>query len=327
MNKSEIGSGLLLGMAALAAAVFLAEPARAQVGLDEDLFGTSSYVSPGNASPRAVKIEADDSSEFGGVDYPTPVPVAIENVNLLSTDYFFPAGSSCGGGSPRFVLALQGGGHINVYIGPPPNYTLCPDSVWANTGNLLTPASLVDTQNAGGTFYEPWATAQTRLAGRIVEEIFIVTDTFAGPRTTIIDNTNVNGTLYQYEEASFYVDHYTCYDAQEVTRFQQRNVTLDDQFGPPDTMKVRKPTSLCTPVDKNGEGINFAPFHLVCYDVDENDSANVIVEVTNQFGEQKLRVKNRQTLCVPSTKEIISKGPPDHHHGHHWWWWRNRRGH
>jgi hypothetical protein len=186
--------------------VLIASSGAAQtVASDEQLFGTASYVTPGNASPRAVKIEADVTTEFGGVSYPTPVPVKIEDLDQLSTDFMFPAGSTCGGGSPRFVLRIaelpENQNQINVYIGPPPNYVGCPAGVWTNTGNLLTPASLVDSsQTTGGTFYEPWADTQVRLAGLTVSRIFVVTDTFAGPRTVIVDNTNVNDTLYTYDQ-------------------------------------------------------------------------------------------------------------------------------
>jgi hypothetical protein len=186
------------------AAMLVGSSAMAQpVASDEQLFGAASYVIPGNASPRAVMIEADVPGEFGGVNYPTPVPVKIEDLDFLSTDYMFPTGSTCGGGAPRFVLRIMGlpagSNQISVYIGPPPSYTGCPAGVWSNTGNLLTPVSLVDASQTGGPFYEPWAATQTRLAGSIVSRIFLVTDTFAGPRTTIADNTNVNNILYTYD--------------------------------------------------------------------------------------------------------------------------------
>jgi hypothetical protein len=77
-------------------------------------------------------------------------------------------------------------------------------NVW-NTGNLLTAASLVDTsQLPGGTFYDTWATAQTRYNGQIVTDIFLESDNGPGSgglgsQTVLIDNTDVNGTLYDYE--------------------------------------------------------------------------------------------------------------------------------
>jgi hypothetical protein len=74
--------------------------------------------------------------------------------------------------------------------------------VWTNTGNLLTPASLVDASEYGGSFYETWANVQAQFSGQIVTDISIVSDTFAGPRTVLIDNTDVNGTIYDYESTN-----------------------------------------------------------------------------------------------------------------------------
>jgi len=74
---------------------------------------------------------------------------------------------------------------------------------WQNTGNLLTPASLVDASQYGGTFYEPWSAAQTQFSGQTVTDIFLVSDNGpSGTQPVQIDNTNVNGTLYTYEPTS-----------------------------------------------------------------------------------------------------------------------------
>jgi hypothetical protein len=59
----------------------------------------------------------------------------------------------------------------------------------------------VDTsQLPGGTFYDPWGAAQARYSGKIVTDIFVVSDYGpTGSQTVLIDNTNVNGTVYDYE--------------------------------------------------------------------------------------------------------------------------------
>jgi hypothetical protein len=181
----------------------------AAVGTGFSLFGQASYVSPGHNSNRAVKLVADaNAGIFSGIDFSVPSGLTINNLNTLSTDYDFTAGS-CAGGSPRFGIQLAGfSGTIFVYIGPPPNYTGCPPNAWANTGNLLTPASLVDdSQLSGGTFYDSWAAAQARYSGKMVTDIFLVSDNGPGPgglgsQTVLIDNTNVNGTTYDYEPTS-----------------------------------------------------------------------------------------------------------------------------
>ena len=157
--------------------------ALAAVGIGYTLFGSATYVSPGDNSNRAVKLVSDatvNPAVYSGIDFAVSANLTIDDLNTLSTDYEFIA-SSCAAGSPRFgiQLAAYPGKTIFVYIGPPPSYTGCPMNVWTNTGNLLTAASLVDTsQLPGGTFYDTWATAQTRYSGQIVTDIFLVSDKF-----------------------------------------------------------------------------------------------------------------------------------------------------
>jgi len=193
----------------VSALIIAAVSAIAAVGSGFTLFGGATYVMPGNASNRAVKLVADaNAGTFSGVDFAVSPSLTINSLNDLSTDYKFTAGS-CALGSPRFGIQLAGfPGTIFVYIGPPPNYAGCPPNVWNNTGNLLTPASLVDTsQLPGGAFYDPWAAAQARYGGRQVTDIFVVSDngpstTGLGSQTVLIDNTDVNGATYTYEPDS-----------------------------------------------------------------------------------------------------------------------------
>jgi hypothetical protein len=87
-------------------------------------------------------------------------------------------------------------------IGPPPNYTDCPENVWVTTGNLATPASFVDTsQLPGGTFYDTFATAQAKYGSEIVTGIQLVTDGAwkVGTQTVLVDNVMINNTTYTFE--------------------------------------------------------------------------------------------------------------------------------
>jgi hypothetical protein len=193
----------------LGAVITVATSAIAATGSGYTFFGGASYVMPGHNSNRAVKLVADGNAGiYSGVDYAVSSSLTINTLNDLSTDYNFTAGS-CAAGSPRFGIQLAGfSGTIFVYIGPPPNYTGCPANVWTNTGELLTPASLVDTsQLPGGNFYDTWAAAQARYSGKQVTDIFLVSDNGPGPgglgsQTVLIDNTDVNGTVYDYEPNS-----------------------------------------------------------------------------------------------------------------------------
>jgi hypothetical protein len=182
-------------------------PTLAAVGIGYSLFGDATYVPPGNNSNRAVQLVSDaNTGVYSGIDFAVPANLPINDLNTLSTDYKFAA-ASCALGSPRFgiTLATNANAAIFVYIGPPPNYTGCPPNVWANTGNLLTPASLVDATQYGGVFYESWSAAQAQFSGQAVTDIFLVSDNGPAPgysQTVLIDNTDVNGTLYDYEFTS-----------------------------------------------------------------------------------------------------------------------------
>lgn len=192
---------IILGLCAAVGANY----ATAATGSGYTLFGSASYVMPGDASNRAVKLVADSTTGvYSGIDFAVTPGLTINNLNTLSTDYNFTA-ATCGLGSPRFGITLAGYPNkaIFVYIGPPPNYTACPQNVWTNTGNLLTPTSLVDASQLGGQFFEPWSAVQAQFSDRLVTGIFLVSDN--GPsnsQTVLIDNTNVNGTTYTYEPNS-----------------------------------------------------------------------------------------------------------------------------
>ena len=191
------------------AALICSVPAIAATGSGYTLFGSATYVMPGHNSNRAVQLVSDANAQiFSGIDFAVPANLTIDDLNQLSTDYNFTA-ASCANGSPRFGITLAG--HPNqtifVYIGPPPSYTGCPANTWTNTGNLLTPASLVDASQLGGTFYEPWAAVQAQFTGQQVTDIFLVSDNGPGTgglgsQTVLIDNTNVNGVIYNYEPTS-----------------------------------------------------------------------------------------------------------------------------
>jgi hypothetical protein len=193
----------LIGAAVIA---FINVPAMADVGTGYTLFGDAAYVSPGNASNRAVKLTSDTTTQVGGIDFGVPAGLAIQDLTLLRTDYKFPVGVSCNGGAPRFQIQLDAypDKNIFVYLGPYPNYTSCPSNVWISSGNLLTDGAHVDTtQLPGGTYNDTWAAAKARYAGSNVTDIVVVTDNFdASSNTVLIDNTNINLSVYTYEFTS-----------------------------------------------------------------------------------------------------------------------------
>ena len=170
------------------------------------LFGDATLFHPGNSSPTAVQLRSSTSvsPSYGGIDFDVPAGTTFADVQNLATDYNFTA-ASCAGGAPRFQINVDGV-NVFVYIGPPPNYTNCPQNVWLNTTNLATPASFVDTsQLPGGTFYDTFAAADVKYGSHHVTGVQLVTDgSFAvagGTQTVLVDNVVINSTTYTFESA------------------------------------------------------------------------------------------------------------------------------
>ena len=89
------------------------------------LEGDATIVSPGNASESAVQVRSDATYPISGVNFVIPEGTTFADLTVLSTDYMFEADDSCGGGSPRFQIAVQDAtgttsGNIQAYIGPAP---------------------------------------------------------------------------------------------------------------------------------------------------------------------------------------------------------------
>lgn len=171
-----------------------------------NLFGTAIPVHPGNASNTAIQLSSVGLLTSGGINFDetsvTPPVTTLSTLQVLSTDYMFTAGS-CGGGSPRFQINVDGK-NIFVYIGPPPNYTGCAANVWLNTGDLLEAALFVDTsQLPGGTFYDTWASALIKYGTHTVTGIQLVADggwaVAGGTQTVQVDNVMINTTLFTFE--------------------------------------------------------------------------------------------------------------------------------
>ncbi len=102
------------------------------------------------------------------------------------------------------------------------------------------------------------------------------------------------------------LDHFKCHKGR--ARFQQRVVTLEDQFTPAIVI-VQRPERLCNPVDKNDEGISDETAHLTCYKTRNKrgtppfEPRDVLVE--NQFGVQRLSLNDSQRICVPAEKNGV----------------------
>lgn len=174
----------------------------------ETLFGEAMYVEPGNASFRAVETTSDADPGFGGIDFEIPEGTTFADLDTLSTDYMLTEGA-CGGGSPRFQVnvidELGEERNIFVYLGEQPNYT-CAEDVWLSTGDLLEAGNFVDATQVGGLFYQEYTTAVALFGDLEVTGVQLVTDAGwsqpDGVQTAVFDNTNIDGTVYDYEPSN-----------------------------------------------------------------------------------------------------------------------------
>lgn len=173
------------------------------------LFGEATLVSPGNVSPTAVQLTSSATgATYSGIDFEIPAGTTLSDIQNLSSDYKFTAGS-CGGGSPRFQVNVTDGtnsGNIFVYLGLPPAYIGCLMNVWLNTGNLASPASFVDTaQLPLGGPYDLYAAAQVKYGSYAVTGIQLVVDAgwavAGGVQTVLTDNVMINASTYTFESA------------------------------------------------------------------------------------------------------------------------------
>lgn len=190
----------------LALAAILTVSAVAANGASYSFFGTAGHVSPGNASFRAARVTSTsyltDPNYYGGIDYSVPSGLTIAGLNNLSTDFKAVSGG-CQVGSPRFVVETAGGGYLFIYPGTTPTSTCPADNLYHSSGNLVSPASLVETNGTYGFVpYMPYGAFQAIHGADVITAIYLVMDGGYGPGGTQVfhfDNTQVAGTLYTYE--------------------------------------------------------------------------------------------------------------------------------
>jgi hypothetical protein len=100
------------------------------------------------------------------------------------------------------------------------------------------------------------------------------------------------------------IDHFTCYSVRTVTVRLPR-VSLKDQFGTRRFLPAQI-NQLCVPTAKNGEPVQHAVEHLVCYSQRASaDFGAQRVHTRDQFGSRTVVVQAPGMLCVPSSKKPL----------------------
>ena len=116
------------------------------------------------------------------------------------------------------------------------------------------------------------------------------------------------------------VDHFKCYKVRlskgAATFHRIPDVTIVDQFQQPGLVDVTHPTRLCTPADKNDEGIKNESNHLMCYQVipvkQPRRSKHVSVPgifLNNQIAPEIVDTVKEGEFCVPSLKVLPQSVP------------------
>jgi hypothetical protein len=110
------------------------------------------------------------------------------------------------------------------------------------------------------------------------------------------------------DPATHSVDHYRCVRVRTSNQGPKFPTgitrTVKDQFGTREVTLTR-PTKLCVPADKNGEGIKQPERHLMCYKIHPIPMTRVDgVQASDQFGPETHRLRGEQEFCVPSTKRL-----------------------
>jgi len=186
----------------IALLVFVA-PAFAAPGYS--LFDQATIVTGGYSSPFAVETKSDTAltPAWGGIDFVVPAGTTFADLTNLSTYYKITAGD-CGGGAPRFAIALSTGKYISVYLGPGPNFTGCTLNTWVSSGEFINSSEKVyDLTQSGGPFYGTYAEALALVGTTEVTGISLVTDggwMASGSQTILFDNVQINSDLYTFDQ-------------------------------------------------------------------------------------------------------------------------------
>jgi hypothetical protein len=155
-------------------------------------------------------------------------------------------------------------------------------------------------------------------AVELSDHLIVATEDQFGPRTLriigarylMVPTQKLVGGLEFPEE----LNHSWCYEA-EGERVRQ-TVSLEDQFGTHERVRVERPKLFCNPVEKihgtETAAILEPEVHLTCYEIfTPQRTRSQQFGILNQFEEDLFTVTSSQLLCVPSAKgEVMSASVP-----------------
>ncbi len=108
------------------------------------------------------------------------------------------------------------------------------------------------------------------------------------------------------------LNHFTCYPVKVASgSYNPPPVLLQDEFASsPVSAKVNPvPTELCLPTEKIVGGVDYpiinATTHLLCFPVSQTPFKPQVWD-QNQFGTATVTISQTNTLCLPSTKQVVT---------------------
>jgi hypothetical protein len=144
---------------------------------------------------------------------------------------------------------------------------------------------------------------------RVTNQLGVITLSTIKPDFLLVPSTKDHVVDPPLPNPSSEIDHYKCYKAKvtpHTPKFPRGiTVSVSDQFGTRPLALV-KPSHLCTPVDKNGEGTKHPAIHQLCYKAKPAPPTPraVGLHVNNQLGPLRLDTVKEDLLCVPSLKRL-----------------------
>jgi hypothetical protein len=148
------------------------------------------------------------------------------------------------------------------------------------------------------------ASSSDALTATIARVVSVGIPPLCGPATLAVTGTR----LAANPPPASVLDHYKCYQGSDLKnpKFSKQLATTSDQLVANEDVQVGKIAYFCVPVDTNGEGINDASAHLVCYGVSAGKlDPGPRALVSTQFQMTQFEMKKPKLLCVPAATTLL----------------------
>ena len=118
----------------------------------------------------------------------------------------------------------------------------------------------------------------------------------------------------------FTTDYFKCYDVEptrSTPKFSKTQVSVEDEFGQPTILEIRKPKYLCNPVSTDGSEIQNPKDHLLCYKAKRAKGEARFrkvrgIHTLSQFGALELDAKKEKEFCVLSEVDMTNAASRRH---------------